>query len=239
MPEETIKALGVIPARGGSKGVRRKNIRQVAGEPLIAYSIRAARESRLLAHFLTTTDDAEIAQVARGLGCPVIMRPDALARDDTAMVPVVVHALEQAEAESGDRYDVIILLQPTAPIRTGEDIDNVIEMMRQDERLECVVSVCRVEDAHPARMYRCDEDGWLEPLSAEMETARRQDLSPVYHRNGVIYAVRRGVLLDKRTLMSDRKKAYVMPLERMISIDDERDLIVADVLVRRWKEGRL
>jgi len=234
-----MRVLGVIPARGGSKGVVGKNIRLVGGEPLIVYSIQAAKESQSLTYFLTTTDSEEIAEIARRYGSPVLMRPIELAQDGTPMVPVIFHALEHAERKLGIQFDAIVLLQPPAPIRTGTDIDSIIQILREDPDVECVISVCPMEDVHPARMYRLNKGGWMDPLWPEWETAQRQDLPVVYYRNGSLYAVYRSVLVEQRTLMSKHKKAYVMPREHLVNIDDERDLIISDVLVRLWKEGRL
>lgn len=234
-----MRTLGVIPARGGSRGVPRKNLREVAGEPLIAYAIRAARESRLLTAFLTTTDDEEIAEVAARLGSPVLRRPPELAGDDTPMVPVLLHALEHGEAEAGARYDVLVVLQPTSPIRTGEDVDRAIALLGEDPSVDAVISVCAMDDVHPARMYRVDADGRMEPLDPAWECAQRQEIPVVYYRNGAIYACRRELLVGEGTVMGGRRKAYVMPRARLVNVDDERDLAVADVLVRLWKEGRL
>jgi CMP-N-acetylneuraminic acid synthetase len=236
---QVLNVLGIIPARGGSKGVIGKNTRLVAGEPLIAYSIQAAQASRSLTYFLTTTDDERIAEVAERYGSPVLRRPADLAQDDTPMVPVVLHALDQAEKATERFYDLVVLLQPTSPIREGSDIDAVIHMFEGEPELEGVISVCAMDDAHPARMYHLDEAGWMEPLWSEWETARRQDLPVVYYRNGAIYAIRRSTLVEQRTLMSRRKKAYVMPVERLANIDDERDLVITEALVKLWKAGQL
>lgn len=233
-----MRSLGVIPARGGSRAILRKNLREVGGEPLIAYAIRAAQESRLLTAFLTTTDDDEIAEVAARLGCPVLRRPGELARDDTPMAAVLLHALEHAEGEVAERYDALVLLQPTSPIRAGQDVDSAIALLRDDPDVDSVISVCPMDDMHPARMYRVDGEGWMEPLWPEWERAQRQELPVVYYRNGAIYACRRELLVGERTLMGGRRKAYVMPRERLANVDDERDLAIADALVRMWKEGR-
>jgi CMP-N,N'-diacetyllegionaminic acid synthase len=232
-----VRVLGVIPARGGSKGVPRKNLRPVAGEPLVAYAIRAARDSRRLSAFLTTTDDDEIAEVAAGCGSPVLSRSADLAADDTPMVEVVLDALAHAEEEAGESYDAVVLLQPTSPIRTGQDIDSAIEILEGDPEAEAVISVVPTEDEHPGRMYRTDERGELGALWPAHETAQRQDLPVVYYRNGAIYAVRRSVLVEKRTVMGDRKRPYVMSRDRLANVDDERDLVVADA-VMRWLSGR-
>ena len=234
-----MRVLGIIPARGGSKGVPHKNLRLVGGEPLIVYAIRAAQQSRSLTTFLTTTDDDEIAEVARLHGAPALRRPPELAQDDTPMVPVLFHALTYAEQEAKAYYDAIVLLQPTAPIRTGEDIDAVIRILEKDSMVDSVISVCMTEDVHPARMYHLDEEGWMKSFNGEWETAQRQDLPTVHYRNGALYAVRRSVLVEQNTVMGKRKKGYVMPRTRLLNIDDERDFIIADVLVKAWKEGRL
>ncbi len=234
-----MNVLGVIPARGGSKGVTRKNLRLIADEPLIKYSIDAALDSKLLTNFLTTTEDMEIASVAESFGSDVLIRPKELADDDSPMVPVIIHALEHTENRFGIQYDAIVLIQPPAPIRTGNDIDEVIKMIRADSAVEGIISVCDTDDTHPARMYELTDDEWMKPLWQEWETMQRQNLPRVYYRNGSIYAVKRDVLLEKRTLMPERKKAYVMPRKYFANIDDERDLLITDKLVREWKDGNL
>lgn len=227
-----MRVLGVIPARGGSKGVPRKNLRPVAGEPLVAHAIRAARDSKRLSAFLTTTDDDEIAEVAAGCGSPVLRRRPDLAADDTPMVDVVLDALAHAEREAGEEYDAVVLLQPTSPVRTGKDIDASLEILEGDPETEAVISVVPTEDEHPARMYRMDRPGELEPFWPAFETAQRQDMPVLYYRNGAIYAVRRSVLVEKRTVMGDRKRPYVMSRDRLANVDDERDLVIADAVVR-------
>jgi len=234
-----MRVIGIIPARGGSKGVPRKNIRLVAGAPLITYAIRTARESQKLTALLTTKDDDEIAEIARGCGSPVLERPSELARDDTPMAPVLLHALEHAEWEAGVPYDAVVLLQPTSPIRTGADIDSVVGILEHDPTVESVISVSPVHDGHPAYLYHLYGGDWVEPLWPDWERARRQELPIVYGRNGALFGVRRGVLVEQRTVMARHPKAYVMPREWLTDIDDERDLAIADVLVRLWKDGHL
>jgi CMP-N-acetylneuraminic acid synthetase len=233
-----MKTLGIIPARGGSKGVRRKNVRLIAGEPLIAYAIRVAKESRKLTNFLTTTDDEEIAEAASAYGSPVLRRPPELAQDDTPMVPVLLHALADAEGEAGVHYDAIVLLQPTSPIRTGENVDAAIMMLANDPMVDSIISVSPMDDVHPARMYRLDEESWMESLWPEWETVQRQELPTVYYRNGALYATRRSVLVEQKTVMGKRKKAYVIPSKFLLNIDDERDLLIAEPLVQLWKQRR-
>ena len=237
MPTE-FRTLGVIPARGGSKGIPRKNLQIVAGEPLIAYAIKAAQQSKLLTHFVVSTDDVEIAEEAAALGSLVVQRPPELARDESNVVTAAQHAL--AEVEQGHTlYDGVILLQPTSPIRDGDDIDNVISMLSCKGELESVTSVYKVGDAHPGRMYRFWADDMLDPIQKRLETAPRQNLPAVYHRNGAIYACRRNFLVMHNRLMGEMNKAYVMPRAQTCNIDDKLDLIVAELLVGLWKDGLL
>lgn len=233
-----MKALAIIPARGGSKGVTDKNIRLVAGKPLIAYAIECAKESYKLTKTVVSTDSTAIAAVANRYSAEVLMRPEDLAQDDTPMPPVLIHALQEL-AHRGEHFDLIVLLQVTSPIRTGEDVDKVITMFESDASLEGVISVVQMDDVHPARMYTLTEDNWMKPFLDQGEELRRQDLPVVYYRNGCIYAVRTEVLLQQKTLMPAIKKAYVMPAKYLANVDDERDLIITDTLVGLWKSGKL
>jgi CMP-N-acetylneuraminic acid synthetase len=218
--------IGIIPARGGSKGVLRKNIRQVAERPLIAYTIEAARQSQVLTDYLVSTDDAEIAEVARREGAAVLMRPPALAADDTPMVPVIKHVLAHQEA-----CDIVVILQPTAPLRTAADIDAAVHILR-DTGADTVVSVYEVEDHHPSRMYKL-QGHCLIPYDQEPPNRLRQSLVPVYHRNGAVYACRTEVILEQETTLGAHLRPYIMPRARSVNIDDEFDLAIADFLLRR------
>lgn len=221
--------LAIIPARGGSKGVRRKNLRLVAKCPLIGYTIEAAKGSKVLTYFITSTDDFEIAAVAKELGSPVLMRPAELGADDTPMLPVVEHALAALESEKG-RYEYVVILQPTTPLRLPGDIDAPLTLLIESGA-DSVVSVYQVVDHHPARMYRLLE-GRLVPYEPEPPNRIRQGLPQVYHRNGAIYACRRSLIEEHGTLIGPDTRPYIMPRERSINIDDELDLAFADFLLR-------
>lgn len=223
--------LGLIPARGGSKGVPRKNIRLVAGKPLIAYSIEAALESGCLNPIIVSTDDAEIAQVSRTFGAEVRMRPPSLAGDETPMIEVVRHVIELVERERGLRFDYCVLLQPTAPMRVAEDIQLGVDILIRTGA-DSVVSVYKVSDHHPSRMYRIENDK-LEPLQSEPSNRLRQSLPPVYHRNGALYAFQRSLLDRADTLIGADARPYIMPEERSVNIDNEIDLLLADLLLKR------
>ena len=230
-----MKILAVIPARGGSKGVPKKNMRLVGGSPLIAHTIAAAAQSRLLTHFVTSTDDAAIARVARRYHCPVIKRPAELAQDQSPMIPVLLHALEQVEQE-GVCFDYIVVLQPTCPLRTAADIDTALSLLIKS-KADSLISVYQVADCHPARMYTVRQ-GLLSPFLQKTSFQVRQKLPAVYHRNGAIYAVKRDLLLKDKTLFGRKTIPYVMPREVSVNIDDELDLKLADLILTGRKTCR-
>ena len=206
-----------------------KNIRMLAGRPLVAYSIDAAKGSRLLTTFVTSTDDSDISGIAKELGSPVLMRPSNLAADDTPMLDVVKHALTSLE-KSMEGFDYLVVLQPSTPRRTSADIDAALELLIES-KADSVVSVYKVADHHPARMYRL-VDGRLVPYEEEPPARLRQQLPPVYHRNGAIYACRRALIDAFGTLIGKDSLPYIMPRERSINIDEEMDLAFADFLFR-------
>lgn len=223
--------LGIIPARGGSKGVPRKNIREVAGSPLIAHTIAAVHASQLLTRCIVSTDDQETADISVSLGCEVMKRPVELAQDDTPTFDVVKQVFDVLEAQ-GQSFDFGLVLQPTSPLRTGLDIDSALDALFHSDA-DSVVGVYQVSDHHPARMYRM-EDGLLISFDPSLETLRRQELPPVYHRNGAIYAFHRR-LLDDGTLLGKKILPYIMPEERSLNIDTEYDLVLADYILSRKK----
>lgn len=229
-----MKVIGIIPARGGSKSVPHKNIRPLGGVPLIAHTIRAAQASRGLARTIVSTDSAEIARVCREHGAEVpFIRPASLAQDDTATLPVLLHALEQL-AES---YDAVMVLQPTSPLRTPEDIDRSIELLAATPEADAVISVVKVGDHHPARM-KTIENGWLaNPPFAELaEGMPRQALPAFYLRNGAIYLTRVSILRGRQSLQGRHCLPYIMPEERSVNIDAETDFLLAEVLLARNKK---
>lgn len=204
-----LRTLGLIPARGGSQGVPRKNVRLLGGRPLVAYTIEAALAARALASVVLSTEDAEIAAVAECAGARVpFRRPAALAADDTPMLPVVQHALRALE-EAGERYDAVCLLQPTNPFRAPEDIDASIALLA-DSGADAVVSVRPVPDSfHPYWSYLQRPDGELVlAVAGAAPPARRQALPPAVHRDGSLYVVRRDVVLERGSLYGDRLLGY-------------------------------
>jgi CMP-N-acetylneuraminic acid synthetase len=227
------RVLAVIPARGGSKGVPRKNIREVGGKPLLAYTVETALAAGPALHrVLVSTDDEEIAVVARAWGADVpFMRPTELGGDTVPMVPVLRHAVEFAEQDEDLRYDWVLLLQPTEPFRTVQDIRSALRLAREAE-CDSVISVVRVYSTHPILMKKI-ENGRLVPYSVEeSEGTRRQDYAPpAYMRNGAIYLTKRDVLMERRSIWGDVIRPYEMPEERSVNVDSELDFKLLEFLM--------
>lgn len=240
------RVLGIIPARGGSKGVPRKNVRPVCGKPLIAYSIEAALAARdVLDRLIVSTDDEEIAAVAARYGAEVpFRRPAELAGDRVAMAPVLQHAVRFAEEQEGARYAWVCLLQPTEPFRTAADIRAALALGRAGG-CDSVISVVQVFAVHPMLMKRIDNGQLLPYCVAEPEGTRRQDYSPpAYMRNGAIYLTRRDVLIERGSIWGDVIRPFVMPPERSVGVDSELDMRMVELLMTeraatRAKDGEL
>jgi len=234
-----VRILGVIPARGGSKGVARKNLREVGGRPLVAWSVAVAREAAdVLYRTVVSTDDEEIAEVCRGLGADVpFLRPPDLGGDRVPMVPVLRHAVRAVEEEEGRPVDRVMLLQPTNPFRTADDIREAVRLASQGE-CDSVISVVRVFHVHPILMKRIEDDRLLPYCVEEEEGTRRQDYDPpAYMRNGAIYLTERDTLVERGSIWGETIRPYVMPAERSVGIDSELDLKLADLLMRERAGG--
>ena len=225
------KVLGVIPARGGSKGLPRKNILHLAGKPLIAYTIEVALRSALLDRVMVSTDDDEIAKVAREYGAEVpFSRPPNLAQDDSLVFPVLIHAVNWLCERQGFNPEYVMLLQPTSPLREVDDIDSAANIAIKTEA-DSVVSVGAVHQ-HPYWMKRVVEDGRLTSyLSSDQFPYRRQELPSIYALNGAIYLVSTKVLLKQQTFYTDRTYAYIMPPERSLDVDSKWDLYLAELIL--------
>jgi CMP-N,N'-diacetyllegionaminic acid synthase len=220
------RILAVITARGGSKGLPGKNIRPIAGLPLIAWTIRAAHAASLVDRTVLSTDDEMIASVARQHGCEVpFMREARLAADDTPSIDVIIDVLDRIPA-----FDIIVLLQPTSPLRSAADIDNAIRLCMDAGAPGCV-SVREAEES-PYWMYTVDGQGRMSPLLATAGRAtRRQDLPKVHVVNGAVYVVRAEVLRERRAFVSDGTVAYPMPAARSVDIDTQADFLDAERLL--------
>lgn len=231
-----MRILGLIPARGGSKGIPGKNIKLLGDKPLLAYTAEAALKAPSLANVLLTTDDPDIAAVGRGLGLSVpFLRPADLASDRAPTLPVIQHALTWL-AEKGEDYDAVCLLQPTNPFRTSSEIEKGISVFRELDA-DTVVSVREVpKEYHPEWVYLTDATGALTlSTGASQPISRRQDLSTAYHRDGSLYIARTRLILEENTLYGRHIRGFV-PTSPYLNLDTPADWARAEALLAQ-KEG--
>lgn len=226
-----LKVLAVIPARGGSKGLTRKNIRKLGGRPLIAWTLAAAQASRRIDRCIVSTDDQEIAAVARACGGDVpFMRPAELATDTATAQDVLEHTLEQLPG-----FDIVVILQPTSPLRSNADIDGTIETMLDHDATSCVSVV--EPGKSPYWSYTVNARNQLTPLlDPAFSRMRRQDLPQAFVLNGAVYAAHRQWLLDNGSALGEGTVPYVMPVERSVDIDTAFDLELAALYLRSQQE---
>jgi CMP-N-acetylneuraminic acid synthetase len=224
--------LGVIPARGGSKGIPNKNLALVGGRPLLAYTADAVKESERLTRTIVSTDDETIADRARSLGLDVpFLRPSSLAADDTPMLPVLQHAMH-AMAADGFHADVIVLLQPTSPLRRGEHIDAAIVWLERAGG-DSVVSVVEVpHQFSPVSVLRLD-DGWLFPFLDGPAIPSRQDKPRLYARNGPAVLVVRASVIAGGSLYGNASWPLVMKPEESVDVDTPWDLSLVEAALAR------
>ena len=228
--------LGLITARGGSKGIPRKNIKMLAGKPLISWTIETALQSQHLDWVVVSTDDEEIARVAREWGAHVpFIRPADLARDDSSHISVVIHALDWLEKTEHLEPEYVMLLQPTSPLRTVQDIDEAIGLAKVHDAV-AVVSVCEAKH-HPFLCKRVLDDGTIEDfMPSTVAYKRRQDFPVVYAVNGAIYLNQRESLVRDRTFFPVETYPYVMPPERSLDIDTPWEVHLAELILRDKNE---
>jgi CMP-N,N'-diacetyllegionaminic acid synthase len=219
--------LGLIPARGGSRGLPRKNVLPLGGKPLLHWSIDAARESRYIDQVVVSSDDQEIIDLALSRDCEApFRRPDELATSTTPTLAVAMHAIRELP-----EFDILVLLQPTSPLRLGGDIDATLEAL-VGNRASSAVSVCESAKS-PHWMYHLGDDQSLTPvLDADPPATRRQDLPPVYCLNGAVYAVEVPWLVSTGAFVGANSVAYVMPARRSIDIDTAADMRLAEFLMQ-------
>lgn len=227
--------LGVITARGGSKGIPGKNIKLLGGKPLIAYAIKSAQKSKLISHLIVSTDDKKIANVAKEYGAEVpFLRPKKLANDTAKHVDVMLHAVKFMERKLNIIFDYVVVLQPTSPFRRSEDIDGILEKIMKCKKAESAVSVYEVGgDAHPVKMKKMKGDKILPYSVKEEEGTRRQDLPVAYKRSGDLYIMKRDLLMKKRKIFGNYTIGYVIPQERVVDIDNEFDWLKAEYIMRK------
>jgi CMP-N,N'-diacetyllegionaminic acid synthase len=233
-----VRVLGIVTARGGSKGIPNKNIVELMGKPLLCYTAEAALAARRLDRIVLSTDSEEISVIGKQCRLDVpFMRPAELAQDDTPTIPVLQDVVKRLEA-AGDFYDAIFVLQPTNPLRRPEDIDGAIELLERTGA-DSVISFFDVGEKHPARMKYIDDEGRVgDPSFAErFEGQRRQDLPKLYLREGSVYLTRRTVLMEQNSVKGNDCRGWIVPAERACNIDTPFDLFLVEQILR-YQIGR-
>jgi CMP-N,N'-diacetyllegionaminic acid synthase len=219
--------LALIPARGGSKRILQKNIKLFFGKPLIAWTIEAAKQAKCIDRILVSTDDPEIAEISKKCGAEVpFLRPAELATDETPGIEPALHAIEQMPG-----FKWLLLLQPTSPLRTASDIDDIFKFC-QDQGASSAVSICE-SDRHPDWVYRRDESFRLRPfISDRPEIASLEDHLKIYSLNGSLYLAKVDWLLEHRSFIAPDTIGFTMPLEKSVDIDTIQDWNWAEYLMK-------
>lgn len=231
------KILGIIPARAGSKGVKDKNIRMILEKPLIAYTIIEGIKSNVFDKLIVSTDSGKIAEISMEYGANVpFLRPKELAQDDSKTIDVIFHVLNEME-NIGQKYDVLVLLQPTSPLRSSEDISNALNLFFE-KNANSVLSVCETEHSSVWSNILPSNHSLDNFISDQFKLKRRQELLKNFRLNGAIYIADVNYLKKYRYWLHDNSYAYIMPRERSVDIDCELDLKFAEFLLKEKIENR-
>lgn len=223
--------LAITPARGGSKGVFRKNIKILCGKPLIYYSIKSALNSRYIDRLVVSTEDDEIAEISKKYNSEVIKRPKELATDHAPSIPVYKHVLKFLKEKENYQPDIVVIIQPTSPLRDVEDVDRCIEKLFI-EKSDSVITVRRVKHS-PQFMVELDEKKRIKYLFNRKNITRRQDAKEVYIPNGAVFVTWSKTIIEKNTDRGPDTRAIIMPMERSVDIDTEFDFYMAEKLMEK------
>ncbi|MDD4496920.1 MAG: acylneuraminate cytidylyltransferase family protein [Methanosarcinaceae archaeon] len=221
------KIIAIIPARGGSKGIPRKNIQMLAGLPLIAHTIKEALQSQYVDTVVVSTEDQEIANISKRYGSEIVERPEKIAKDDSPTIDAILHVLRNYEAKN-KKYDVVVLLQPTSPLKSSFDIDTAIELFIRND-CDSLISVC--ETTHTPYWCYNIKESYLNPIFDKESQKRRQDLPETYRPNGAIFIAYTEIIKNKKDFVTKKTIPYIMSIERSIDIDTEFDLLFANYLM--------
>ncbi|MEQ6123912.1 acylneuraminate cytidylyltransferase family protein [Pseudotenacibaculum sp. MALMAid0570] len=218
-----MKVVAIIPARSGSKGIPNKNLTKVGGKPLIAWSVEAAENSNGVDRIIVTSDGKDILEFSdQYKSVEILKRPESLAQDNTPTAPVIEHALDQFDI-SGDEYKYLILLQPTSPLRTAEDIDKALKLLNETNA-NSLISVVK-PDHHPLKSFKKNKEGFLEGIvNNDFPFMPRQELPVAYQPNGAIYVIEIKEFLKRKTFFTERTIEYIMPTSKSFDVDSYEDI---------------
>ena len=234
-----MKTLAIITARGGSKGLPGKNIKPLNGYPLIYYTIQSAVNTKEINKVIVSTDDEEIANVSKKYGADVpFLRPEELAQDSSTSIDVLLHAVDYYE-NVNEFYDLVVLLEPTSPLRKKDDLSNAINCFKSEtEKFDGIVSLGKIHLENPA-VTKIVSDGYIKPFIDFKEIKRRQDYPDVYFPYGVIYAVKTAILKSKKTIYTDKSMPYFIERWQNYEIDDEFDFMCVEQILKYKEEDIL
>lgn len=228
------RVIAIVPARGGSKGLPGKNIKELCGKPLIAWSIEAGLGSQYIDEVVVTTDSEEIARIARAFGASVpFIRPAELASDTATSFDVIKHALAFYENELHKKFDYIVLLEPTSPLREKGDIDISIEHLLSNPQASAVVGICKTESQNPAFLVKKNDNNFLVGYeNQDMRVLRRQEISDVYFFEGSVYVSHTDTLLARKTFYHEHTLGYEVTKWKSLEIDDLDDFVMVEALMK-------
>jgi len=231
-----MSVLAIIPARYGSKGVPGKNWRVFDGKPLISYTIESALKSEFISEIVVSSNADEVINLVSDFSeIKLHKRSHLLSTDESPIADTVLDILSQQEVIP----EYLCLLQPTSPLRTSKQIDKAIELLQKSTFHNSLISMVRMDDIHPARMYWFHEEkNEVKPIIDFQKESRRQELSPVFFRNGAIYITRLSAFLKSHSFMTDPILPYEMPYLSWLNIDHMRDALIADTLIKNWKKDQ-
>lgn len=230
--------IAIIPARGGSKGIRRKNTRFLGGKPLLAHTIEVALDSKLIDRVIVSTEDEEIAEVSKRHGAEVMERPEELARDDSPTFDAIMQVINSL-SEKGEHFDIIVLLEPTSPLRKDNDLDNAIKLFIENiDKADSLVSLGEVHMENP-HIVKKVEDGLVKPLiKTGGEFYQRQQLPKTYFPYGVIYLSKISAYKKHKTFYQERTIPYFIERWQNYEIDDIWDFICVEAILKHMTENR-
>ena len=223
-----INVLGITLARGGSKGIKDKNLVKIKGKPLIYYTIKEAKKTKEITNYIVSTDSSKIKKVAEKYKVKVpFLRPKKFSQDSSSSASALKHALIECEKIFNKKFDYVVELMATNPLKKASDIKNIIKILLKNKS-DSVIAVNQLFDHHPARIKKIVKGKLYDFAIKEKLESRRQDLKPnAYVRSGSIYAMSRRYVMNEKRYFSGKSLAYILPLERTINIDDKNDLIIA------------
>ena len=229
-----VNILGVTLARGGSKGIKNKNLAKIKGKPLIYYTIKEAKKTQELTKYIVSTDSIKIKKIAQSFKAEVpFLRPKKFSKDNSSSASALKHALLECERIFNIRFDFIVELMATNPLKSTLDIKNVIKILIKN-KADSVIAVNQLFDHHPARIKKIVKGRLYDFAVKEKLESRRQDLKPnAYVRSGSIYAMSRNYVMSGKRYFSGKSFAYILPMERTINIDDKNDLIIAKNKIKK------